>query len=168
MILPQMPKGQGGAGLVIYLSQSNLDIPREGVGTVAGCGNSGKKEMDISPWKEASSFSLCYEDYPGHVTFSLIAEASAVLQLHGYHVQVSEGNHNSATLLRWGGEQIRHRNAFRALWERGMPWRVTPKASLWGDLWEESYLGSSCWRNPTQSALHFCPGIISPLKWKVK
>lgn len=48
MILPQMPKGQGGAGLVIYLSQSNLDIPREGVGTVAGCGNSGKKEMDIS------------------------------------------------------------------------------------------------------------------------
>lgn len=47
-----------------------------------------------------SSFSLSYEDYPGHVTFPLIPGASAVLQLHGYHVRVSEGNRNSATLLR--------------------------------------------------------------------
>lgn len=48
MILPQMPKGQEGAGLVDFLSQSNLDIPREGVGTVTGCGKRGKKEMDVS------------------------------------------------------------------------------------------------------------------------
>ena len=31
-----------------HLGQSNLDIPREGVGTVTGCGKSGKKETDVS------------------------------------------------------------------------------------------------------------------------
>lgn len=51
----------------------------------------------------SSAFSM--EDYPGHVTFSLIPEASAVLQLHGYHVWVCEGNHSSSTLWRWAGSR---------------------------------------------------------------
>lgn len=51
----------------------------------------------------SSAFPL--EDYPGHVTFSLIPEASAVPQLHGYHVWVCEGNHNRSTLGRWAGSR---------------------------------------------------------------
>lgn len=65
--------------------------------------------MDVSSWKEVCSFSLSHEDYPGHITFSLNPEASAVLQLHGYHLWVSEGNNaivrSSATLSRWGGSR---------------------------------------------------------------
>jgi len=52
-----------------------------------------------------SSFSLPDEDYPGHVTLPSIPEASVVLQLHGYHVRVSAGNHNSATPSRQGGSR---------------------------------------------------------------
>lgn len=153
--------GQGGAQL-IYLSQSNWDIIMEGVDTVTGCGKSENNEMDASSWKEEYLFCLSY----GRLSWAchiLILEASAVLQLHGYHVWVSEGNHNNLT-LEMGWEQIQ--NAIRALWERAMTLHVTPKVSLWGEPWKVVCLGDSCWRN-TWSALHFCLSIISPPDWKL-
>lgn len=55
--------------------------------------------------KKSISSAFPMEDYPGHVTLSLIPEASAVLQLHGYHVWVCEGNHNTSTLWRWVGSR---------------------------------------------------------------